>query len=383
MTTQTIETKMVSDDFAATFAAFRDANDERLSEIEKKSSADPLLEAKVDRLNKRLETLSISLSRPSVTTVQTETKTAWSRFIRTGDETALIEAKSLSSTDGDGGYVAPIETENLIDRVLEEASPIRRIATVRKIGTGLFRKPISTSQAAAGWAGESDARPETTAPTLKLLDFPAGELYAMPAATQALLDDSVADVDAWLAEEVRDVFAAQETAAFVSGDGSNKPKGFLSYQGGADALQEVATGAAGDFIAGDQYDTLLALTYALKSRYRPGSSFVMNRRTLSNIRTIKDADGNYVWTPGQEAGNPSTLLGYPVVEAEDMPDIAAGSTAVAFGDFRRGYLIADRQGVRVLRDPYSAKPYVLFYTTKRVGGGVQDKDAIALMNFSA
>lgn len=383
MTTQTVETKMVSDDFAATFAAFREANDERLSEIEKKSTADPLLEAKVDRLNKRLETLSISLSQPSATTVQTETKTAWSRFIRTGDETALIEAKSLSSTDGDGGYVAPIETENMIDRVLEEASPIRRIATVRKIGTGLFRKPVSTSQAAAGWAGETETRPQTTAPTLKLLDFPAGELYAMPAATQALLDDSVADVDAWLAEEVRDVFAAQETAAFVVGDGSNKPKGFLSYQGGADALQEVATGAAGDFTAGDQYDTLLALTYALKSRYRPGSSFVMNRRTLSTIRTIKDADGNYVWTPGQEAGNPSTLLGYPVVEAEDMPNIAAGSTAVAFGDFRRGYLIADRQGVRVLRDPYSAKPYVLFYTTKRVGGGVQDKDAIALMNFSA
>lgn len=382
MTLQTIETKMVSDDFAATFAAFRDANDERLAEIEKKSSADPLLEAKVDRLNKRLETLSISLSQPAVATAQTETKTAWSRFIRTGDEAALLEAKSLSSTDGDGGYVAPIETENMIDRVLEEASPIRRIATVRKIGTGLFRKPVSTSQAAAGWAGESDARPETTAPTLKLLDFPAGELYAMPAATQALLDDSVADVDAWLAEEVRDVFAAQETAAFVGGDGANKPKGFLSYQGGADALKEIATGASGDFVSGDQYDTLMALTYALKSRYRPGSSFVMNRRTLSTIRTIKDADGNYVWTPGQEAGNPSTLLGYPVIEAEDMPDIAAGSTAVAFGDFRRGYLIADRQGVRVLRDPYSAKPYVLFYTTKRVGGGVQDKDAIALLKFA-
>lgn len=382
MTLQTIETKMVSDDFAATFAAFRDANDERLVEIEKKSSADPLLEAKVDRLNKRLETLSISLSQPALATAQTETKTAWSRFIRTGDEAALLEAKSLSSTDGDGGYVAPIETENMIDRVLEEASPIRRIATVRKIGTGLFRKPVSTSQAAAGWAGESDTRPETTAPTLKLLDFPAGELYAMPAATQALLDDSVADVDAWLAEEVRDVFAAQETAAFVSGDGSNKPKGFLSYQGGADALQEIATGASGDFAAGDQYDTLMALTYALQSRYRPGSSFVLNRRTLSTIRTIKDADGNYVWTPGQEAGNPSTLLGYPVIEAEDMPDIAAGSTAVAFGDFRRGYLIADRQGVRVLRDPYSAKPYVLFYTTKRVGGGVQDKDAIALLKFA-
>jgi len=374
---------MVNEDFASTFAAFREANDQRLAEIEQKSAADPLLDAKVERLNKRLETLSISLSQPAAATAQDETKSAWTRFIRSGDETALIEAKSLTSTDGDGGYVAPIETENLIDRVLEEASPIRRIATVRKIGSGLFRKPISTSQAAAGWAGESDARPETTAPTLKLLDFPAGELYAMPAATQALLDDSVADVDAWLAEEVRDVFAAQETAAFVSGNGTNKPKGFLSYQGGADALSEINTGAAGAFASGDQYDTLMGLTYALKSRYRPGASFVMNRRTLSAIRTIKDADDNYVWTPGHEAGKPSMLLGYPVIEAEDMPDIGADATAVAFGDFRRGYLIADRQGVRVLRDPYSAKPYVLFYTTKRVGGGVQDKDAIALLKFAA
>lgn len=383
MTTETLETKMVNEDFASTFAAFREANDQRLAEIEQKSAADPLLDAKVERLNKRLETLSISLSQPAAATAQDETKSAWTRFIRSGDETALIEAKSLTSTDGDGGYVAPIETENLIDRVLEEASPIRRIATVRKIGSGLFRKPISTSQAAAGWAGESDARPETTAPTLKLLDFPAGELYAMPAATQALLDDSVADVDAWLAEEVRDVFAAQETAAFVSGNGTNKPKGFLSYQGGADALSEINTGAAGAFASGDQYDTLMGLTYALKSRYRPGASFVMNRRTLSAIRTIKDADDNYVWTPGHEAGKPSMLLGYPVIEAEDMPDIGADATAVAFGDFRRGYLIADRQGVRVLRDPYSAKPYVLFYTTKRVGGGVQDKDAIALLKFAA
>lgn len=383
MTLQTLETKMVSDDFAATFAAFRDANDERLAEIEKKSAADPLLEAKVERLNKRLETLSITLSQPSVAAAQTETKTAWSRFIRTGDETALLEAKSLSSTDGDGGYVAPIETESLIDRVLEEASPIRRIATVRKIGSGLFRKPISTSQAAAGWAGESDARPETTAPTLKLLDFPAGELYAMPAATQALLDDSVADVDAWLAEEVRDVFAAQETAAFVSGNGSNKPKGFLSYQGGADALGEILTGTTGAFVPGQEFDSLIDLTTSLESKYRANGSFVLNRRTLSELRKVKDDNGDYIWQPSAQAGQPSLLLGYPVVEAEDMPDIAADSTAIAFGDFRRGYLVADRQGVRVLRDPYSAKPYVLFYTTKRVGGGVQDKNAIALLKFAA
>ena len=383
MTTQTLETKMVSDDFAATFAAFREANDERLTEIEKKSAADPLLDAKVERLNKRLETLSISLSQPGVATTQNETKTAWSRFIRTGDETALLEAKSLSSTDGDGGYIAPIETESLIDRVLEEASPLRRIAAVRKIGSGLFHKPISTSQAAAGWAGETDARPETTAPTLKLLDFPAGELYAMPAATQALLDDSVADVDAWLAEEVRDVFAAQETAAFVSGNGSNKPKGFLSYQGGADALGEVLTGTTGAFMPGQEFDALIGLTTSLESKYRANGSFVLNRRTLSELRKVKDDNGHYIWQPSAQAKQPSLLLGYPVIEAEDMPDIAADSTSIAFGDFRRGYLIADRQGVRVLRDPYSAKPYVLFYTTKRVGGGVQDKDAIALLKFAA
>jgi HK97 family phage major capsid protein len=383
VTEHTIETKQLNDDFASTFAAFRAANDERLAELEKKSTVDPLLDAKVDRLNKRLETLSLSLSQPASVTQPDEAKSAWSRFIRSGDETALHELKSLDSTDGSGGYVAPVETENRIDRVLTEASPFRRIATVRRIGAGQFRKPVSTSEPSAGWVGETDARPETTAPTLSLLEFPAGELYAMPAATQSLLDDSVADVDAWLAEEVRDVFAAQETAAFVSGDGVNKPKGILSYQGGANALQEVNTGTSGSFTDGFEYDALIDLTYKTKARYRDNGTFVMNRRTLAELRKVKDDNGNYIWQPASVAGQLNQLMGFPVIEAEDMPDISAGSLSVAFGDFRRGYLIADRQGVRVLRDPYSAKPYILFYTTKRVGGGVQDKDAIALLKFAA
>jgi len=193
----------------------------------------------------------------------------------------------------------------------------------------------------------------------------------MPAATQALLDDSVADVDAWLAEEVRDVFAAQETAAFVGGDGVNKPRGFLTDPG----LGAVEQGAL-------DTDGLIDLIYAPKSRYRSNASFVMNRRTINAVRKFKDADGNYIWQPSLAAGAPSTLLGYPLVEMEDMPDIGAGASCVAFGDFRRGYLIADRQGVRVLRDPYSAKPYVLFYTTKRVGGGVQDADAIKVLKIT-
>ena len=381
MTTE-LETKMTPElktaqaDFAATFAAFRDANDARLTEIEAKSAADPLLGQQVERLNaaldaqtRRIETLTLSGVRGGGAIAATaEAKSAWSSFIRTGDATAL-EGKSLASMDGEGGMIAPIETETRIDAVLAETSPMRGLATVRTIGACAFRKPVSTAGASAGWTGIAAAI-DADVPQLELLDFPTGELYAMPAATQALLDDSVADVDAWLADEVRDVFSAQETAAFVSGDGVDKPKGFLTY-----GLDQIDTGTAGEI----NTDDLIDLIYAPESRYRTGASFVMNRRTINSVRKFKDADGNYIWQPSIASGTPSTLLGYPLVEMEDMPDIASGNACVAFGDFRRGYLIADRQGVRVLRDPYSAKPYVLFYTTKRVGGGVQDVDAIKLL----
>jgi len=404
--TSKLETKMgpsdlktAQADFASTFAAFKDANDQRLAEIEKKASADILLDDKVSRLNaaldsqsKQIENLSVSLSHPNYSPSQnTEAKSAWSSFIRTGDASALtsLEGKALIAGEADGGYIAPIETENRIDGVLREASPMRNIATVRSIGTSIFKKPVRATGAASGWTGDVEARIETEAPQLELLDFPTGELYAMPAATQTLLDDSVADVDQWLAEEVRDVFAAQETAAFVNGDGVNKPRGFLSYaqaDNGTQAWGEigaVSTGIEGGFDADAPVDAILDLIYAPKSRYRAGSSFVMNRRTVNDVRKFKDADGNYIWQPSAKAGQPSTLLGYPLVEMEDMPDVSAGSAAMAFGDFRRGYLIVDRQGIRVLRDPYSAKPYVLFYTTKRVGGGVQDFDAIKVLRTAA
>ena len=380
MTTK-LETKTTGDlrqakaDFAATFAAFREANDTRLAALEAKSCADPLLTEKVDRLNaaletqtKRVENLTLAQAAPGFAgEAKSADSQAWASFIRTGEASAL-EGKSIASGDSDGSLIAPVETETRIDSVLAESSPMRRLATIRTIGTASFRKPVSTSGAASGWAGETEARVETDTPTLELLDFPTGELYAMPAATQALLDDSVADVDAWLAEEVRDVFAAQETAAFVGGDGVNKPSGFLT-----------ATGLGSIDTAALDTDGLIDLIYEPQSRYRSNASFVMNRRTINAVRKFKDADGNYIWQPSLAAGAPSTLLGYPLVEMEDMPDIGGGAKCVAFGDFRRGYLIADRQGVRVLRDPYSAKPYVLFYTTKRVGGGVQDADAIKVL----
>ena len=374
--------KQAQQDFASTFAAFRDANDNRLAALEAKSSADPLLTEKVDKLNaaldvqtRRMENLTLAqatlgFAGEAKSADKAAQKQAWASFIRTG-ETSAFEGKSLMSTDADGSLIAPIETETRIDTVLAETSPMRRLATLRTIGASVFRKPISTSGAQSGWAGETDPRVETEAPTLELVDFPTGELYAMPAATQALLDDSVADVDAWLAEEVRDVFSAQETSAFINGDGVNKPRGFLTSPdlGSLD-------------VSAFDTDGLIDLIYAPESRYRSNGSFVMNRRTINAVRKFKDADGNYIWQPSVVAGAPSTLLGYPLVEMEDMPDIGGGEACVAFGDFRRGYLIADRQGVRVLRDPYSAKPYVLFYTTKRVGGGVQDAEAIKLLRIA-
>ena len=395
--TRTAAVKAAQADFASTFQAFKDTNDARLEALEKKQS-DSLLDDKVTRINaaldqqaKHIENLAISAAQPALggAAINTDAKSAWSSYIRTGDGSELVslEGKSLS-VDAEGGYVAPLETESRIDTALSEASPFRSIATVRRVGSGYFKKPVSAGGGVAGWAGETEARIETQAPNLELLEFPAGELYAMPAATQTLLDDGVADVDQWLADEVRDVFAAQETAAFAVGDGINKPRGILSYTQTAEDshswgnLGYIATGTAGGFDADAPVDAILDLIYAPKTRYRAGASFLMNRRTLGEVRKFKDTDGNYIWQPSTEAGQPSTLLGYKLNEVEDMPDVASEGTVMAFGDFRRGYLIVDRQGVRVLRDPYSAKPYVLFYTTKRVGGGVQDFNAIKLLKTS-
>ncbi len=398
--TKSLAVKTAMADFAHTFETFKEANDERLAQIEAKSQSDSLTDQKVARIDaalgaqeKRIERLSIAATQPVIggAAVNTEAKSAWADYIRTGNLGALksLEGKSVSTVDGEGGYVAPVEAESMIDRALENASPFRSIATVRRVGSGQFRKPVSPGGATAGWAGETDSRLETTAPSLDLLEFPAGELYAMPAATQTLLDDGVADVDQWLADEVRDVFANQETSAFITGNGINKPRGLLSYTQVDNSAHSwgnigtINTGVDGDFDSAAPVDAILDLVYAPETRYRADASFVMNRRTVSAIRKFKDGDGNYIWQPATEAGAPSTLLGYKLVEVEDMPDIGSGTTPIAFGDFRRGYLIVDRQGVRVLRDPYSAKPFVLFYTTKRVGGGVQDFNAVKLLKFAA
>lgn len=397
----TLEIKTAFTEFLESFESFKTANDARLAGLEKRG-ADVLHEEKVARIDaaldeqkQKLDALMLAAQRPlagagikAFDPAGAGKKAAFDRYVRRGDGPGL-EVKAMSEgSNTDGGYTVPLEIERTIDRVLSQASPIRAIASVRAIGGASYRKPITTTGAASGWTAETGAVSQTSTPTLAALDFPAMELYAMPAATQALLDDSQVDIEQWLADEVQIVFAEQEGAAFVSGDGSGKPTGFLSYTNVADAswawgkIGYVASGADGAFGASDPADALLTLAYAPKQAYRAGGRWVMNRKTESAVRKFKDSSGNYIWQPGAAAGQPATIFGYPVSEAEDMPDIASNSFSIAFGDFARGYLIVDRVGARVLRDPYSAKPYVLFYTTKRVGGGVQNFEAIKLMKFS-
>jgi HK97 family phage major capsid protein len=394
------------DAFARAFDAYREANDERLAQIESQIGADPLTEEKLARIDaaldhqkQALDELTLKARRPALGDFETrmsagrrERKAAFEAYVRRGDAGALmrLDTKAMSVGSGaDGGYLVPDETEREIGTRLAEMSPIRAIAGVQTISSALYKKPFATDGFAAGWVGETDARPQTTTPTLAALEFPAMELYAMPAATQALLDDAAVDLDRWIAGEVETAFAAQETTAFINGDGDGKPAGFLHATAVAEAswawgkLGYVASGGDGAFAASDPADKLIDLVYALKAGYRQNARFVLNRRTQAAIRKLKDADGNYLWAPPSAAGGAATVLGFPVSEAEDMPDIASGALAIAFGDFRRGYLVVDRLGVRVLRDPYSAKPYMLFYTTKRVGGGIQDYDAIKLMKFAA
>jgi HK97 family phage major capsid protein len=381
------------------FEEYKQTNDERLAAIES-GKPDVLLEEKLARIDRTLveqkalmERIAIAQRRPALAAdpALSERKSAWSAYLRKGDETALqqIESKALSvGSDADGGYVAPPELDRLIEARLKAVSPMREIATVRTTGANVFKKPISVTQAGTGWVSETGARTQTDTPTLSLIEFPTAELYANLAATQTLLDDAFVNIEEWIAGEVEEAFAGQERTAFVTGDGSSKPKGFLAYSIVADASHAwgdvgyVASGAPGAFAATDPVEKLIDLIYTPRAEFRQNGRFAMNRKTLAAVRKLKDANDSYIWQPA-DAGSASTVLGYPVTELEDMPDIAADSCSIAFGDFARFYLIVDRAGVRVLRDPYSAKPYVLFYVTKRVGGGVQNFDAVKLMKFAA
>ena len=394
----------VYDAMMRTFEEFKSENDGRLKAIEQRRG-DVLNDEKLARIDaslnlhqQQLDAISLKGARPALEgrrAVQDasarEHKSAFDDYVRSGEAAGLraLEMKAMSiASNPDGGYLVPPELETEIGRRLANISPIRGLASVRAISSTVYKKPFMTAGPATGWVGETDPRTQTASAVLDLLSFPAMELYAMPAATATLLEDSSVNLDEWLAGEVDQVFAEQEGLAFVSGDGVNKPKGFLAVTTVANGswswgnIGYIASGAAGAFPASNPSDVLVDLIYALRAGYRQNASFVMNRKTQSTVRKFKDSTGNYLWQPPAVATGKSSLIGFPLADAEEMPDVAANALSIAFGDFRRGYLIVDRAGVRVIRDPFTTKPYILFYTTKRVGGGVQDFDAIKLLKFA-
>jgi HK97 family phage major capsid protein len=390
------------------FEAFKAENDARLKEIEKKGAADPLLTEKVDKINadiaqisalkKQLDTLETAVAqgqfpgggKNELDRVKAQHKDAFAKFFRKGAEGGLrdleVQAGLSTLSDPDGGFLVPEDYEQAIDRVALSVSAMRRLATVRTIGTDTYKKLVNQGGASAGWVGEKGARAETNTPTLTEIAINTKEIYAMPAATQTLLDDSRVDIAGWLADEVSIEFSEQESEAFINGNGVEQPKGIAAYTMTPNA--SYAWGKVGYITSGNaslvnDLDKLIDLQHSLKPVYRNGAAWLMNDATLATIRKMKDGDGNYIWVPGLKDGAPDTLLGKPVEIDDNVDDIGAGKYPIFFANFKRAYLIIDRQGVRVLRDPYTTKPYVLFYTTKRVGGGIVMYEAIKALKVSA
>jgi len=303
-----------------------------------------------------------------------------------------FEMKRLSvGIAGEGGLAVPLEIDARIEATLKHISPVRAIADVVKVGSASYRKLVAIGGVASGWVAENAGRPETATPLFTEISPPMGEIYANPAATQPMLDDAMFDVEAWLANEIATEFARAEGVAFVTGSGVAQPRGFLTYPvaTATDAtrpfrtLQYVASGAAGAFIGTNPADRLIDMVHALRAPYRQGATWVMNSNTLGVIRKFKDTTGDFIWRAGLQEGEAATLLGYPVVEVDAMPDIAANSLSIGFGQFRSAYVIAERGETAVLRDPYSSKPFVHFYATRRVGGALVNSEALKLMRFSA
>lgn len=407
-TVDTVEIKEALDSHSKALEEFVKKTDEQLAALKKKVE-DPLLEEEVKKITTTLqeekakvEALRLAEARPPLdpgqrkySAEELEHKRGFEGYFRKGNDTNLreLEQKALSvGTDPDGGYTVPVQMEAAIDRVITEISPIRQIARVVNVSSASYKKMVSQGGATSGWVGEQTSRPETNTPTLSTLEYPVMEMYANPAATQSILDDSAINIETWLAEEVAVEFAQQEGNAYVNGDGANKPQGFLSYPKIANDswswgnVGYVATGVSGDWAdsssdPGAEITNIVDLVYALKPAFRGNARFVANRTTIANVMKLRDADGRQLWSSGLREGEPDRLMSYPIMEDEEMPAIAADSYSLAFGDFRRGYIIVDRIGVRVLRDPYSSKPYIQFYTTKRTGGGIGHFEAIKLLKY--
>jgi HK97 family phage major capsid protein len=343
-----------------------------------------------------LQAKTMTYGRPILSTaVETEEphKKAFNAYLRHGDDEALrglaLEGKALSTAvAGDGGYLVDPRTADTVKSMLVATGSIRSIASVVTVDASNFDVLIDRSDVGTGWVTETGSVSETATPLIERISIRLHQLAAMPKASQRLLDDSAFDVEGWLAEKIASRFIRSESAAFVNGDGVDKPKGILlpakvpnsAWTWGS--LGYVASGAAADFPTTNAVDCIVNLVYALAAPYRAKATFVMNSKTAGAVRKMKDADGRFMWADGLAVAEPPRLMGYPVLICEDMPDIAANAHAIAFGDFAAGYTIAERTDLRILRDPFSAKPHVLFYATKRVGGDISDYAAIKLLKFA-
>jgi len=403
------EVHAATDTLARAFEEYKYVNDQRLAEIERRGASDVLLEEKLDRMDRTINRLqdevsgvktalrrpASGLSNKTPGDGDSEYKTAFMRYVAKGHEgdLSLLQTKDMSViSDPAGGYMVPPEISDRVVMRQHDTTPMRQIATVMTISSEAVEILRDTGEPDAQWVAEMGTRQDTTEGTIGSIRIPVHELYAQPRATQKLLDDAVINVEEWLIARVADKFARKENAAFVAGDGLGQPRGFLSYSTAAvgDAargwgvLEHVNTGANGGFSSSEGADALITLMHKLKAGYLPRASWLMPRAVADMIRKFKESSSNaYIWQPGLQAGNPATLLGHPVVLAEDMPAAAQGSLSVAFGDFAEGYTIVDRVGLRVLRDPYTAAPFVRFRCSKRVGGDVVNFEAIKLLRFAS
>lgn len=388
------------------FEEFRKSNDERLAALEK-GEARSELEEKTDRINDELGRLSAAVdelakkaNRPGAPgsegdeALQAEHKSAWLKWVRKGDDAGLadIERKAMNvGTPADGGYAVPIQQDRDIMRLLTDLSPMRQVCRVMTVGTEDYRKLVNLGGTASGWVGETDARPATAGPTLAQLKPSFGELYANPEVTQKALDDIFFDVEGELSQDISESFAVLEGKAFLSGTGTNQPVGLLTAKTSAEAdsarafgtVQHIATGVADNFPAKDPADILIDLIYSMKAGYRTGAQFMVNSMTLAAMRKWKDGQGNYIWQPAMQNGQPGSIFGYGYVTNEDMPSAGAGAIPVVFGNFQQAYIIFDRVGIRSLRDPYTNKPFVGFYTTKRVGSMIANTQAVKFLKCAA
>ena len=379
---------------------FKHINDARLREIERKGHADPLYQEHLDNISsaldnykQRLDQIETVYNRPLLGAEAEGTKSfdpmhgeygkAFRSYLRKGMDAGLeaLQTKALSvGSDPDGGYLVTPTMSSKIVQAIFETSPLRQLASVETISSDALELIDDHDQAAAGWTSETGSISESNSPALAKRNIPTHELYAQPKATQKLVDDAAIDIENWLANKISDIFSRKENTAFISGNGVGQPRGILTYSAGTTwgKIEQVVSGSNGAVTA----DAIINLFYSLKDAYSKRANFLMNRTVVQSVRLLKQTTNQYIWQPGLAAGAPDTLMGVPVYMATDMPAAATNSLSIAVGDFQSAYQIVDRRGIRILRDPFTEKPFVKFYATKRVGGDVINFEAIKLMKLS-